>query len=287
MQSKRILVTGANSGIGLALARRLAGEGHEVFMLCRSMERGQNAVDEILKEQPRASLRLIQCDLASLQSIRQTAEEIGRKIGSLDVLVNNAGVILPGRRETADGFELQFGVNHLGHFLLTLLLLPLLQKGKDPRIVIVSSGAHKAGKMYFDAIHLENNFSIIRAYSRSKLANLLFGFELARRLEEFGIMVNCLHPGAVGTNIGINRETGFGKGIMALLRPFFRSTEKGADTAWYLAVSPEVNEVTGKYFIDRKIQPSSEASTDLDLQARLWSLSEEMTGIRWEDVSFQ
>jgi NAD(P)-dependent dehydrogenase (short-subunit alcohol dehydrogenase family) len=284
MNNKRVLITGANSGMGKALSLRMAKEGYHVIMLCRDPERGKKAFEEVTSLSGSSEVHLEICDLASLESIRTFSERLHKLYDHLDILVNNAGVILPGRHVTKDGFELQFGVNHLGHFALTLQLLPLIMKSADPRIIIVSSGAHIIGKLYFDDIHLEKNFTTIRAYSRSKLANILFCYELADRVKDRGIKVNSLHPGAVGTNMGINRDTGFGKGIMGLLRPFFKTPEEGADTAYYLATSREIKDNTGKYFVKRKIKSSSFRSRDSELASRLWELSEEMTGIHFSSI---
>lgn len=278
---KRILVTGANSGMGKALSLRLAREGHQVIMLCRDRGRGQEALDELRRESGNDALRLLLCDLASLASIGQAAREFLSEYDSLDVLINNAGVILPRRRETSDGFELQFGVNHLGHFALSLSLMPAILKGAEPRIVIVSSGAHALGDIHFDDIGLKRNFNLVKAYSRSKLANLLFCRELAQRLSDSGVSVNCLHPGAVGTSMGIDRDTGFGKLAMALLRPFFKTPDQGADTAYYLAVSDEVRGRSGGYYVNRRIRSPSARARDPELARRLWELSESMTGIGW------
>jgi NAD(P)-dependent dehydrogenase (short-subunit alcohol dehydrogenase family) len=278
---KRVLVTGANSGMGKALSLRLARDGYAVVMLCRDPERGRLAVEETARLSGNAAVSLLVADLGSLASVRAAVEVFMRDFGALDVLVDNAGVILPRRRETDDGFEYQFGVNHLGHFALTLGLLPALARSDGARIVIVSSGAHVIGKLDFGDIGLTSHYSAFGAYGRSKLANLLFGYELADRLRSRRISVNCLHPGAVGTGIGVDRDTGFGKGVTGLLRPFFKTPEQGADTAYYLATDPAVGAVTGEYFVNRRIRPSSKKSRDKALAKRLWALSAEMTGAAW------
>lgn len=268
--------------MGLALSKRLAMDGHRVIMLCRNNQRGKTALQTIRAEVPGSNPELAICDLASLDDIRRFCGDFLTRHSRLDVLVNNAGVILPGRHETLDGFELQFGVNYLGHFLLTNLLLPALKpKGGGPvgRIIIVSSGAHSIGRMYWDDLQLEEHFTVIRAYSRSKLANLLFGYELDRRLEGKGPWVTMLHPGAVATNMGINRETGFGKGITRLLKPFFKTPCQGADTAYYLATSPEVEGISGRYFVNRREKRPAKRALDPKDAAHLWRLSEELTGL--------
>ena len=180
---------------------------------------------------------------------------------------------------TEDGNELQFGVNHLGHFLLTNLLLDRMIASAPARIINVSSGAHKIGDIHFDDVNLQKNYRLWRAYAQSKLANILFTYALSERLEGKEVTVNCLHPGAVATNMGINRSTGFGTLITRLLKPFFQTAKKGAETTIYLATSDEVANVTGKYFYRKKPIQSSKRSYDKKLAERLWTLSEEMTGL--------
>lgn len=274
------IVTGANSGMGRATSLALARTGAQVVMLCRSKSRGEAALAEVKELSGSKSVELMLCDLGSMASIRAFSEKFRQKYCNLHVLVNNAGVILPGRHLTADGFELQFGVNHLGHFLLTNLLLDLLKASAPARIINVSSGAHKIGRIHFDDINLQHNYSLIRAYAQSKLANILFTYELARRLQGTGVTANCLHPGAVATNMGINRETGFGTFITGLLKPFFQTAENGAETTIYLATSPEVEGVSGKYFYRKRPVQSSKRSYDVDTATRLWNLSGEMTGFK-------
>ena len=191
--------------------------------------------------------------------------------------INNAGFISLDRQLTDEGVERQFGINHLGHFLLTNLLVPYMPK--DSRIVVVASGAHKAGKIHFDDISLTKGYNVVKAYGQSKLANVLFTREMARRLEENRITVNCCHPGAVATNMGVSRDTGFGKTITGMLKPFFLTPEEGARTAVYLATSSEVNKVSGEYFYKCKIAKSSELSKDMVLAKRLYDLSTEMTSL--------
>jgi NAD(P)-dependent dehydrogenase (short-subunit alcohol dehydrogenase family) len=248
-------------------------------MLCRNEAHGREALEVVRKEaeatSPGASVELAICDLASRESIAGFAADLHTKISGLDVLVNNAGVVSPKRRETKDGFELQFGVNHLGHFLLTRLLLDLLEKTRG-RIVVVASGAHKIGRIHWEDIQLTKGYSTFGAYGQAKLANILFTRELARRLEGTGVTVNCLHPGAVATGMGVDRETGFGGFATRLLKPFFLSPEEGADTAVYLATSPEVAGRSGEYFYKRKPAKTSEAARDDEAARRLWKLSEEL-----------
>ncbi|GGM29920.1 short-chain dehydrogenase [Paraliobacillus quinghaiensis] len=274
-----VIITGANSGMGKATAIELAKTGAHIVMVCRNQTRGEAALKEVREKTGNEQVTLMLCDLGSQESIRSFCATFKEKYQRLDVLINNAGVILPGRHETTDGFELQFGVNHLGHFLLTNLLLDLMTSSTPARIIVVSSGAHKIGKIHFDDINLTKNYTLWRAYAQSKLANILFTYELARRLEGTGITVNCLHPGAVATSMGINRESGFGTFITRLLKPFFQTPEKGAETIVFLATSSDVSEVSGKYFYQKEEIRSSNRSHDEKLAKNLWIKSEEWTGI--------
>lgn len=279
-RSKIALVTGANSGMGRATTTALARAGYRVVMLCRNAQRGAEALEAVKAAVgPQAGgIELELCDLSSLASIRDFSVRLHAKIEALDVLVNNAGLISPKRRATADGFELQLGVNHLGHFLLTVELLDLVKAARG-RIVVVASGAHKAGRIHWEDLQLKKSYSVFGAYGQAKLANILFTRELARRLEGTGVTANCVHPGAVGTNMGVDRETGFGRTIMSLLRPFFLTPEQGADTAIYLATSPEVSGVTGQYFYRRKPAPVSKQAQDDEAAKRLWEVSEALTAL--------
>ena len=278
---KIALVTGANSGMGKATSAALADQGFHVVMLCRSRERGEEAMRELQNESSR-DLRLMLCDLGKMDDIRQFTEEFKANYDRLDVLVNNAGVISLERRETKDGLEEQFGVNHIGHFLLTLRLLDRMQAGS--RIVVVASGAHKVGKIHFNDYNLKHGFNVITAYSQSKLANILFARELAERLRGRGITVNCCHPGAVATSMGINRDTGFGKTIVKLIKPYFLTPEMGASTAVYLATSPDVEHVTGKYFYRCWMTKTSKAAKSKKAARKLFVLSEKITGEKFQDL---
>ena len=273
LNGKIAIVTGANSGMGLATAEALSDRGATVIMLCRSEERGKAAI-AALKGKKERDLDLMLCDLGDYASIREFARCVKEKYRQIDILVNNAGFISLDRQETKEGVERQFGINHLGHFLLTTQLTYMMKPGS--RIVVVASGAHKVGKIHFDDINLKKHFNVIKAYSQSKLANVLFTRELARRLKKRRITVNCCHPGAVATNIGIDRETGFGKTVTGLLKPFFQTPAEGARTAIYLATSDEVRDITGGYFYRCRIAKSSKRSKSRKLAKRLYELSEEM-----------
>lgn len=273
LKGKTAIVTGANSGMGLATVEALSDKGATVIMLCRSEERGKAAFARLTENRER-SLDLILCDLGDYESIRNFVMRVKEKYTQVDILVNNAGFISLDRQETKEGVERQFGINHLGHFLLTTQLIDMMRPGS--RIVVVASGAHKVGKIHFDDINLKKHFNVITAYSQSKLANVLFTREMARRLKKRRISVNCCHPGAVATNIGIDRETGFGKTITGLLKAFFQTPAEGAGTAIYLATSDEVSNITGGYFYRCRIAKSSKRSRSRKLAKRLYDLSEEM-----------
>ena len=277
LQNKTAIVTGANSGMGMATVRALSDMGAKVIMLCRSEKRGTEALEKLSSEKYR-DLELILCDLGNYDSIRAFANIVRRGYDHIDILVNNAGFISLDRQETGEGLERQFGINHIGHFLLTMSLLDLM--GEGGRIVNVASGAHKTGKIHFDDINLTKGFNVIKAYSQSKLANVLFTRELARRVKDRGITVNCCHPGAVATNIGIDRDTGFGKTVTRLLKPFFQTPEQGARTAIFLASDDSVSDVTGEYFYKCRIAKSSKRSKDMELAKKLFELSEELTGFK-------
>lgn len=273
----RAIVTGANSGMGKATVASLSDKGYEVIMLCRNSIRGEAAYNELMSENKDRNIKLMLCDLGNYSSIRNFVEKFKEEYESLDLLINNAGFISLDRQLTDEGVERQFGINHLGHFLLTNLLLPILKDGS--RIVVVASGGHKAGKIYFDDINLRRGFNVVKAYGQSKLANVLFTRDMAKRLSGRNITVNCCHPGAVATNMGVSRDTGFGKTITGILKPFFQTPEKGARTAIFLATDPSVKNITGEYFYRCKIAKSSKRSKDMELAQKLYELSVQMTGL--------
>ncbi|CAH2246028.1 retinol dehydrogenase 14 [Pelobates cultripes] len=280
MRGKTVIITGANSGIGRATAAELVREQARVILACRDRGRAEEAARELRLEGP-GEVVIKELDLSSLRSVRRFCQEVVQEEPHLDVLINNAGIFQCPYMKTEDGFEMQFGVNHLGHFLLTHLLLSLLKSSAPSRIVVVSSKLYKYGEINFDDLNSEKSYSKSFGYSRSKLANILFTRELSRRLEGTGVTVNALHPGIVRTNLGryIN--------IPILIKPlfsvvswaFFKSPEEGAQTSIYLATSPEVEGVSGKYFGDCKEEELLPKAMD-DLVARkLWDISEIMVGL--------
>ena len=280
MAGKTCLVTGANQGIGKETAIGLAQRGATVVITSRDRARGEAAINEIKQRTGNEDVSLMPVDFASLASIRQFAADFLAAHTQLHVLVNNAGAYNATRTLTADGFETTFGVNHLGYFLTTKLLLDAIKASAPARIVSVSSAAHARATMSFDDLHGERSYGGFGAYGRSKLANVLFTYELARNLEGTGVTANCLHPGVVRTGFGKN-NSGIVRGFFAVFQtlgqPFLLTPEKGAQTSIYLASSPEVEGVTGKYFAKSREIPSNAASQDREAASRLWELSEQMT----------
>lgn len=275
MDGKTCIITGASSGIGKATAEQLALMGAGVVMVCRNRGRGERAKAAVEKKSGSRSVELMIADLASLGSVRAFAREYEESHEFLHVLINNAGVVRLRRSLTVDGFETTFQVNYLSPFLLTNLLLPLLKRSAPSRIVNVSSVAHYGGHVDLGDLQLERGYGVMWAYSRSKLALVLFTRELARRLEGTGVTVNSLHPGGVATNIWgspLGPASFFGK----VTRLFLLSPEKGARTQVYLASSPDVGQVSGEYFEAGGKKRSSAESYDQSLAERLWDASVEM-----------
>lgn len=271
-------MTGANAGVGKETALALARLGATVVMVARSAERGAAALADARRQSGSEQLSLLLADLSSQASIRQLAADFKAKYDRLHVLVNNAGAIFMRRQESVDSLEMTFALNHLGYFLLTNLLLDVLKASAPARIVNVSSAAHHSGEIDFDDLQAGSNYNGLRAYSASKLANVLFTYELARRLEGTGVTANCLHPGFVGSNFAKNNGLLARLG-MTVLRPFALSPAKGAETPIYLASSAEVESVTGQYFEKKKRVQSAAASYDEAMARRLWDASVALTGV--------
>lgn len=273
IEDRVFLVTGANSGIGKATALGLARLGGTVVMACRSATRGEAARQDIIRESGNSRVSLEIVDLASEASTRAFAEDFRRKYPRLDVLINNAGVYSSHRDVTPDGLERQFEVNYLSGFLLTHLLLDLLKKSSPSRIVNVSSSAHEGGTIRFDDLQGEHRYRGFRAYGQSKLAQVLFTRELARRLEGTGVTVNACHPGVIRTNLGMGGTSV----VVRFVRMFFKGPEKGAETPIYLAVSPEVDGITSKYFVNKRVREPSRAARDTVVARRLFDVSAELS----------
>ncbi|OAB46107.1 SDR family oxidoreductase [Paenibacillus glacialis] len=279
MRDKIVMVTGANSGMGLATSTELARRGARVIMVCRSEERGKIAIEEAMRQSGSQNMELLIGDLGDLDSIRRLAAEYKSRYQVLDVLINNAGVVSLKRKLTKHGFEMQLGINHLGHFLLTKLLLDRLMLADQGRIVNVSSGAYKVGKIHVNDPTLKKRYNIAKGYAQSKLANILFTKQMAVKLIGTRVTANCLHPGAVVTNLGVDRNTGFGKRVYTLLRPFFLSPEQGSQSALYLATAPEISEVSGEYFYRQKIQTLTPRANNMEDAQWLWDWSEKQVGL--------
>ncbi len=278
---KTVLITGGNGGIGQATATEMARRGYRVIITARSQAKAEAALAEITAASGSDDVEFRLLDLASLDSVRALVAQLHDDLDGLDVLIDNAGIVQRTRTETADGFESTFGVNHLGHFVLTNGLLDLLEAAAPSRIVVLSSGAHEFAKggLDFEDLQAEQSFSSMRVYGRSKLANLLFTRELAKRLDGTGVTVNAVHPGAVRTRLGRDGDGGrLGNLAMALLGPFFRSADKGARTSVYVATDPSLADVSGAYFANEKTKEPAATALDDEAAARLWTISEELTG---------
>jgi retinol dehydrogenase-14 len=278
MQGRVCMVTGATSGLGRVTARALARQGATTIVVGRNEQKCAATVDEIREETGNGDVAYLLADLSSLEQVRALARTFQSQYGALHVLVNNAGGIFMERAETADGFEWTFGVNHLAPFLLTNLLLDRLIASAPARIVNVASWAQAFGRIDFDDLQGERRFLGHRAYTQSKLANVLFTYELARRLAGTGVTANAVNPGVVDTCFG--RDT---QGVAMLFRrviySFATTPEQGARTLIYLATSPEVADVSGKYFANCKPGRSSRASYDREAARRLWDVSERLAGL--------
>ncbi|MBN1875450.1 MAG: SDR family oxidoreductase [Anaerolineae bacterium] len=298
MHSKVCIVTGAASGIGAITAHALAQRGATVVIVDRDAEKGALTANQIKEQTGDDAVEFIAADLSAQQEIRRLAEHFKNRHQRLDVLVNNAGAIFPQRRESVDGIEMTFALNYLAYFLLTNLLLDTLKASAPARIINTSSRAHARAQIHFDDLESRTDYRDIKAYEHSKLAIVLFTYELARRLEGAGVTANTLHPGIVATNFAANNsgivgplmrsvatnfaanKRGSGGLLTRLLNFVFLSPEQGAQTGIYLATSPEVEGVTGKYFVKCKAVPSSPASYDTVAARRLWQASEDLTNLQ-------
>ncbi len=282
MNGKICMVTGATSGMGEVTARALAYRGATVVVVGRSAEKCSATVNRIKQQTGNPAVEFIRADLSSQVEIRQLVQAFQSRYPHLHVLVNNAGAIFARRRESVDGLEMTFALNHLAYFLLTNLLLETLKASAPARVVNISSYGHKGAQLNFDDLQAKQRYSSLQVYRQSKLANVLFTYELARRLKGTGVTVNAVNPGLVATRFGFN-NFGFlpGRVINLLIRLYGRlgtNAERGAQTAIYLADSAEIEGVTGKYFENQQEVTSSSASHDAAIAARLWQISETLTG---------
>jgi NAD(P)-dependent dehydrogenase (short-subunit alcohol dehydrogenase family) len=280
MQGKICLITGANSGIGKATALGLAKMGATVVMVSRNREKGEAAQAEIKTKSGNEAVDLLLADLSSLQEVRQLAQDFKQRYTHLHVLINNAGVNLLRRRVSVDGYEMTFAVNYLAPFLLTNLLLDTLRASAPSRIVNVSSGAHENASLNLQDLQAEQRYRFMRVYGQSKLALIMFTYELARKLQGTGVTVNCLHPGFVATNIG---QSGMNPALASIAKLFISSMgispEEGAQTSLYLATSPDVEGVSGRYFVKSVPKRSSSISYNKTLQQQLWNTSEQLVSL--------
>ncbi|XP_063702276.1 retinol dehydrogenase 13-like [Culicoides brevitarsis] len=275
---KIVVITGANTGIGKETAKELAKRGAHVYMACRSMKRCEAARDEILLASKNPNVHCRECDLASFASIKEFAKKFKEEQPKLDILINNGGVMRCPRMFTREGIELQIGVNHFGHFLLTTLLLDQLKKAAPSRVVVVSSLAHERGHLQVDDLNSDKHYDSGAAYNQSKLANLLFTRSLSQRLAGSGVTVNALHPGVVNTELG--RHMGMFSSFLGkifvkpFLWPFFKEPIAGAQTTLYVALDPDLEKITGKYFSDCALKTPAAQAMDDKMAEWLWQVSE-------------
>ena len=279
MKDKICIVTGATSGIGKATSLGLAKMGAQVVLVARDHKRGESAQAEIRAASGNPHVSLLLADLSSQKSVRQLASDFKSRSDGLHVLVNNAGIALTKRAVTEEGYEKVFAVNYLAPFLLTNLVLDTLKASAPCRVVNVAGDFHRKASIHFDDLMSERDYNGFRANNQAKLALILFTYELARRLEGTGVTVNALHPGAVATD-AVSKDpdvNAYSRFMYSLFKPFFQSPEKGAETSLFLASSPEIEGITGKYFIKKKAVSSSPESYDADIARRLWDASMKLT----------
>lgn len=277
---KVVIITGANTGIGKENAIDLAKRGGKIYIACRDIQRGEEALKEIRKVSGSDNVHFLQLDLASLESVREFVKKFRALEEHLHILINNAGVMACPRALTKDGFEMQIGTNHLGHFLLTNLLLDLIKASSPSRIVNVSSEGHRIGGIYKNDLMSEKSYSKYKAYGQSKLANILFSRELSKKLEGSGVTVNSCHPGVVKTELGRHMNETVRKFIIKpLFEPFFKTPWEGAQTQIYLALDPDLDKTSGKYFSDCKEKTPSSAARDDATAAWLYDKSIELVNL--------
>ncbi|MCH9674287.1 MAG: SDR family oxidoreductase [Gammaproteobacteria bacterium] len=274
------VITGATDGIGLVAARALAQAGMEIVLVGRSAAKGEAAVN-MVSANAGGKATFFCADLSSLTEVARVGEEISQQYPRIDVLVNNAGAFFASRRLSVDGIERTFALNHLGYFALTYHLMPTLRTGTPARIINVASRAHRGPQIDLDDINFERGYRPKRAYQMSKLANIHFTMVLAKRLRGTTVTCNCLHPGFVSTNFGMNNGWMVRAIVRALMRFSAITVEEGAKTSIYLASSEDVATTTGKYFVECQEHPTSEQAQDVSVQDELWRISERMTGLEW------
>ena len=277
LKDKIALITGATSGIGLVAAKEIAKTGVRMVLVVRDQPRGMAAWEQITKSSGNENVELMIADLSSMEEIRLLAHDFKKKYKNLHLLVNNAAVVMAERTETVEGFETQFAVNHLAYFLMTNLLLDMLRSNASARIVNTASGTHKRAELDLDDLQTKKKkYRPMEVYGRTKLLNVIFTTELARRLKGTNVTVNCHTPGFRATNLGRNMSPVMRFGM----RLFAGKAEKGAETLTYLATSPDVEGVSGKYFSDKKAAEPSKVSQEKETGHRLWAISEKLVGLK-------
>ena len=278
MNGKTCLITGATSGIGKAAAMQLGQLGATLVLVARNPQKAAATVEQVRQQTGNQEVDFLLADLSSQQEVRQLAEDFKARYERLDVLINNAGAVMISRQHSVDGIEMTFALNHLSYFLLTNLLMDILKSSSPSRVVNVSSDSHRDAVLDLQDLQYQGRYRGFQAYGRSKLANLLFTYELSRRLAGTGVTANCLHPGLVATNLMADNGV-TGRVMNVFFRVFGRSSDRGAQTVTYLASSPRVEDVTGQYYVDEESAPSSQASHDEEAARMLWQISEELTGL--------
>jgi len=282
LDGKIVVITGANTGIGKCTAMDLSKRGAKIVMLCRNLEKAEEAADEIRKA-TEGEVVVHKLDLASLASVRECAEQLGNSLEKIDILINNAGIMACPEMRTKEGFEMQIGTNHFGHFLLTNLLMPLLKKAAPTaRIINVSSLAHTRGRMQWDDINWEKTpYSAVEAYGQSKLANVLFTKELARKGEGSGVNAYALHPGVINTELSRHMADTYGPliNIFKLCMPLIKTPESGANTTIYCAVDESIADHNGRYYSDCKEKQPAPQAENLEDAKKLWEISEQLVNL--------
>jgi len=278
INGKVCLITGATSGIGFAATKELARRQAKITLIGRNRDKCSDTVSRIIEYTGNPNVYYILADLSILSEVRQAANQFLKKNRKLDVLINNAGVSLGKYQETAEGIEKTFAVNHLSHFLLTNMLLETIKNSAPSRIINVSSELHRRAQINFDDLYMKNNYRGMKAYGNSKLMNILFTYELSRRLKGTKVVVNAMHPGLVRTNLGKNSGI-VSKVIWSFITLFAKSAEEGAKTIIYLTTEPRIENTTGKYYSNEKEVNSSTLSYDKKISERLWMISNELSGL--------
>ncbi|XP_044196412.1 retinol dehydrogenase 12 [Thunnus albacares] len=281
LDGKTVIITGANTGIGKETARDLAGRGARIIMACRDLERAEEARSDILEDTGNENVVIRKLDLSDTRSIRAFAEIINKEEKQVNILINNAGIMMCPYSKTADGFEMQLGVNHLGHFLLTYLLLDLIKRSAPARIVVVASVAHTWTGLHLDDINSDRSYDTMKAYGQSKLANVLFARSLAKQLQGTGVSVFSLHPGVVQSDLWRHQHQCIQVAVK-IFRVFTKTTVEGAQTTIYCAVQPGLESQSGGYFSDCAPASCSRTASDDDLAQKLWDISCNMLGITWQ-----